>query len=234
LRRSSYKCDKCRDTGWILTEREHYAPLATTCECTEKERVASQWKVAGINPEACKLTFTNFEIWNDSSKKARDAALSYYTNFNNLRKDKMNSIMFCGQVGSGKTHLSIALALNFLRKNMKVVYMPYRDVITPIKQNVKDGEYYQRCISKYKTCEILLIDDLFKGSITNSDINIMFEIINYRELNCLPIIVSTELLEEELLSLDGGVGSRISKMCEHYTVKMERDKRNNYRLRDYK
>lgn len=139
--------------------------------------------------------------------------------------------MLCGQVGSGKTHLSIALALNFLNKGIKVVYMPYRDKITSLKQNMLDYEYYKKLVSKYQTCEVLLIDDLFKGKINDSDINIMFEIINYRYLNQLPVIVSTEFTVEKLLTFDEAIGSRIYEMCKDYIVEIEKDKDNNYRLR---
>lgn len=139
--------------------------------------------------------------------------------------------MLCGQVGSGKTHLSVALALNFLNKAIKVVYMPYRDKITSLKQNMLDDEYYKKLVWKYQTCEVLLIDDLFKGKINDSDINIMFEIINYRYLNQLPIIVSTEFTVEKLLTFDEAIGSRIYEMCKDYIVEVEKNKDNNYRLK---
>ena len=109
--------------------------------------------------------------------------------------------------------------------------MPYRDVITKIKQNMLDAEYYSKLISKYQTCEVLLIDDLFKGKINESDINIMFEIINYRYLNFLPIIVSTEFNIDRLLSFDESVGSRLYEMCKDYVVEIEKDMNNNYRLK---
>ena len=41
--------------------------------------------------------------------------------------------------------------------------MPYRDVITKIKQNMLDDDYYKKTINKYQKCDMLLIDDLFKG-----------------------------------------------------------------------
>ena len=228
---SSYKCDKCRDTGWILVPRENYAPFAVPCECTEQEKLARQWRAAGINPEVSKETFSNFEVWNESSSKLKEVATAYYKHFNDISRDRKNSILLCGQVGSGKSHCSIALGLNFMKKNIKVVYMPYRDVITKIKQNMLDEEYYKKSISKYQTCEVLLMDDLFKGKLTESDINIIFEILNYRYLNRLPIIVSSEFLVEELLSFDEAIGSRIYEMCKDYIVEIAKDKGNNYRLR---
>lgn len=225
-----YKCDKCRDTGWILKPMEHAQPLAVMCECRRKNKVKDQWKSCGINPEMINYKFSNFKVWNESSQRMRDIAISYINDFDTIRKSRKNSFMLCGQVGCGKSHLSIAVAINMINGGRRVVYMPYRDVITRIKQNMLDEEYYKKSISKFQTCEILLIDDLFKGRITESDVNIMFEIINYRYLNYLPIIVSTEFTIDRLLGFDEGVGSRIYEMCKDYFIEVEKDDRNNYRL----
>lgn len=227
----SYKCDKCHDTGWIFIPQENSQPLATSCECREIEKLKNEWKYSGINVEMTNHTFTNFEVWNEASQRAKDTAISYCTDFNEIRNSRRNSILLCGQVGSGKTHLSVAIGLNLLKQKIKVVYMPYRDVITKIKQNMLDQEYYIKTISKYKLCEVLLIDDLFKGKINESDINIVFEIINYRYLNYLPIIVSSEFSIERLLNFDEAVGSRIYEMSKDYVVEIEKDMRNNYRLK---
>ena len=206
-------------------------PLAVTCECRKIEKLKNEWKSSGINVEMCKHKFSNFEVWNEASERAKDTAVAYYNDFESVRNERRNSILFCGQVGSGKTHLSVALGINFLQKKARVVYMPYRDVITKIKQNMLDAEYYCKVISKYKLCEVLLIDDLFKGKINESDTNIMFEIINYRYLNFLPIIVSSEFNIDRLLSFDEGVGSRIYEMAKDYVVEIEKDMNNNYRLK---
>lgn len=230
-KKTLYNCDKCNDTGWILIPQDNRQPLAVSCECRKIEKLKNEWKYCGINVEQSKHTFSNFEIWNQASERAKDTAVAYYNDFNEIRNYRKNSILFCGQVGSGKSHLSIALAINFLKQKVKVVYMPYRDVITKVKQNMIDQEYYSRTISKYQLCEVLLIDDLFKGKINETDINIMFEIINYRYLNYLPIIVSSEFSINRLLDFDEGVGSRIYEMCKDYVLEIEKDIRNNYRLK---
>lgn len=231
LKKNSYKCNLCKDTGWILVPQEGRNDLAVQCKCQQKEKSINDWKSAGINPEMCNQTFGSFNVWNESSKKAKEMAAQYYKKFDSIRYERKNSILLCGQVGSGKSHLTIALGINFLNKNIKVLYMPYRDTITKIKQNMLDNEYYEKSISKYKNCEILLIDDLYKGKITQSDVNIIFEIINYRYLNHKPIIVSTEFTVEELLDFDEATGSRIYEMCKEYTIEIEKSMENNYRMK---
>lgn len=231
LKKTSYKCDKCSDTGWIIIPQENRQSLALSCDCRKIEKLKNEWKYSGINIEQTKHTFSNFQVWSKASQRMRDTALTYYNEFNEVRNNRRNSILFCGQVGSGKSHCSIALAVNFLKQRIRVVYMAYRDVITKIKQNMIDQEYYTKTISKYQLCEVLLIDDLFKGKVNETDVNIMFEIINYRYLNYLPIIVSSEFSIESLLAFDEGVSSRIYEMSKDYTVEIEKDIRNNYRLK---
>jgi DNA replication protein DnaC len=211
--------------------QENMQPIAISCECRKVEKLKNEWKHSGINVEQSTQTFSNFEIWNEASQRTKDTAIAYYQDFHKIKDSRKNSILLCGQVGSGKSHCCIALALNFLKQKIKVVYMPYRDVITKIKQNMIDAEYYSKMISKYQLCEVLLIDDLFKGKINESDINIIFEIINYRYLNFLPIIVSSEFSVDKLLVFDEGVGSRVYEMAKDYVVEIEKDISNNYRLK---
>ncbi|MBV7275716.1 ATP-binding protein [Clostridium sp. PL3] len=121
------------------------------------------------------------------------------------------------------------MGLNLLSKGIPVVYMSYRDEILKLKQNILDEEFYVNCLRKYKVSSVLIIDDLFKGKINDADINIVFEIINYRYMNNLPIIVSSEFTAERLLFFDEGVGSRIIEMCKDYMVEIL-GKENNFRI----
>ena len=72
---------------------------------------------------------------------------------------------------------------------------------------------------------------LLNGKTTESDINIMFEIINYRYLNSKAIIISSELTQDRLLDFDEAVGSRIIEMCKNRISEVAGIE-NNYRLRN--
>ncbi|WP_317725153.1 ATP-binding protein [Clostridium tetani] len=225
-----YKCSLCRDTGIILKNDDGLQDVYIPCKCKEIDKIKEKWKASGINVEQSRQSFGNYKCYNDITKLCKNTAIQYYKNFDSIKDKRENSIAFLGQVGSGKTHLSIAIAVNLLEnKKIPVLYMPYRDVITSIKQNMLDREYYVKQLGRYQKAKVLIIDDLFKGKVTESDVNILFELINYRYLNCLPSIISSEFTAEEILNFDEGVGSRILEMCEDYTVEIH-GKENNYRI----
>jgi DNA replication protein DnaC len=203
---------------------------AIPCECRELRLSESILESSGINEEFRKKTFDNFDYSIDLQlTEAFAKAKNYCYNFEKIKDTRRNSIIFMGQVGSGKTHLSIAIANNLMKNSIGVVYMPYRDTITRIKQSILDEENYNRELKRYKEAKVLLIDDLFKGNITKSDINIMFELINYRYLTNKPIIVSTEKLLDDLIEIDEAIGSRIIEMSKEYLVEIK-GKKLNYRI----
>ena len=92
-----------------------------------------------------------------------------------------------------------------------------------------DSVYYNKMMNRYKSARVLFIDDLFKGKITDSDVNIMFELINYRYFNNLPLIVSSECGVDRLIGIDEALGSRLVEMSKNYIISIKA-KNLNYRL----
>lgn len=229
--RDSSKCPICGGKGVIISRSSMYQDTVVFCKCTEMDKTRILWKNSGIETEKNRLTFSRYNPYNNATESAKEAAISYFKKFKDLRTGRKNSIAFLGQVGSGKSHLSVSIGLNLLAKGIHVIYMSYKDEILKLKQNILDEEFYASSLRRYRLAEVLIIDDLFKGKINDSDINIMFEIVNYRYMNNLPIIVSSEFTAERLLYFDEGIGSRIIEMCKDYVVEIE-GKENNYRVRE--
>ena len=218
-----YKCLKCRDLRFILKDNE-----AIPCTCKGVREAEEILLNSGISEEFRKKNFDNFDYsYNMEVCEAFSKAKEYVKNFDKSCKNK--SIIFVGQVGSGKTHLSMAIANSLMKEGVGVLYMPYRDNIISLKQNMMDEEYYRKVMNKFKRAKVLLIDDLFKGSISGSDVNIIFEIINYRYLNGLPVIVSCEKSIDEIISIDEAIGSRLYEMSCGYVVGFN-GRRLNYRM----
>ncbi len=225
LEDSNYKCNKCRDLTFIINDG-----VATPCECRAIKEAKEILRKSGISEEFRNKNFDNFKTIKDNQAiNAYNKAKEYANNYHIIKDNTQNSIMFMGQSGSEKTHLSLSIANVLMDNGVGVVYMGYRDVITMIKQNIMDEVYYNKVINRYKNTKVLLIDDLFKGSIRKSDTNIMFELINHRYFNQLPVIVSTELSIENLVNIDEALGSRLIEMSKDHLVGI-RNKKLNYRI----
>ena len=59
----------------------------------------------------------------------------------------------------------------------------------------------------------------------------MFAVINYRYMNNLPMLISSEKLIEDLIQIDEALGSRIYEMSKDYVIELI-GKKLNYRMRD--
>lgn len=200
------------------------------CECRQLRIAEDKLKASGVSEEFRNMRFENFNY--ESSLETMEAyatAKSYSKSFGEIRVARQNSTILMGQVGSGKTHLAMAISNTLLDNSVGVIYMPYRSIITKIKQSITDEENYQREINKYKEAQVLFIDDLFKGRITEADINVMFEIVDYRYFKKLPVVVTTEKTIDDLLEIDEAIGSRLYEMSKNHMVTMKGNKLN-YRV----
>ena len=225
-----YECPKCKDTGFVFKTDECGNEAAWRCDCYAIKQARVMMKRSGISAEFQKKTFDNFETRNNSQiVNAKNKALQYVKNFERTEHERHNSIMFCGQVGAGKTHLGTAICGELMNRGVAVIYMAYRNAVTKIKQNVINEEEYNRQLNQYTSARVLYIDDLLKGRLTDADINIMYEIVNYRYMNNMPIIISTEKTPEELITFDEAIGSRLLEMCRRNIIQLH-GKDLNYRL----
>ena len=222
------KCKICNDAGVVEgKEPGRYVQ----CKCIKEMRVISTLEKTGLGAKAIQKSFNDFESWNSKVSEMKEIAVNYFIFFDKIKDTKYNSIALFGESGSGKTHLLLALIRNFvIKKYLNVVYMSYIDGITELKQNIINGEVYQKTIKRYKYAEVLVIDDLFKNGNTESDLRIIIEIINYRYVNRLPVMFSSEYLLGDIIIIDKAIGGRIKEMSEDYIYEIEGIE-NNYRMK---
>lgn len=219
-------CTKCNDKYWIMTEEG-----AIECECLKKRNFEKRLEESNIGEEFKSKKINNYdaEITSETAK-ALMTVYKYTNNFKEVKKQRNNGLLLCGDVGTGKTHLAVATANKLIELGHEAIYMPYRDEVTSLKQLTMEQEEYTEKLRAYQNTEILIIDDLFKGKITEADINIIYSIIDKRYFKGLPTIITTEKNIEELIGIDEAIGSRIYEMSKGNLITFKNTP--NYRLRD--
>ena len=70
----------------------------------------------------------------------------------------------------------------------------------------------------------------YSDGLTSSDITKTWELINYRNLNNLKTIISSEMTLIDILNVDESLGSRIKQSAKNYSVTVPGDVRKNMRI----
>jgi DNA replication protein DnaC len=231
-----YECPLCSNKGIYYVVREddngHPYVTGTECSCYPIRHTLLQMKRSGLKDVLKEKTFEKFEAGDKWQAAIKEAAERY-------AKDPKGWFFIGGQSGCGKTHLCTAICGKFLLEGKRVSYMLWRDEIVKIKAAVTDSVEYAKQIDTFKKAEVLYIDDLFKAGKadgysmqrpTAADINVAFEILNYRYNDPESItIVSSELTAAELIDIDEATGGRLFERAQ--PISIGKDRKKNYRLR---
>jgi DNA replication protein DnaC len=191
LSRAKLKAEKERAEAEAQKERERAELL---------ERIKRNTKLSRIPPRLQKQTFDTFTPRNESQANALRWAREYAENFK-MHFENGAGLYFEGDYGTGKTHLSTAIALNLLSKGFPVICESANALMLDIKKsqsfmtNISDYELFK----SYCECHLLVIDDIGHGKAAAWQIQTLYDIINYRYENLLPIIITTNRRNENLL-----------------------------------
>ncbi len=225
-------CPKCKNRGQIAKPREDGSVTIAECGCMKIRRCVWKMERSGLRNVIQEYTFQKFQADKPWQQTARDMAQSYAGN-------PTGWFLACGQSGSGKTHLCTAICRELLLSGKQVVYSTWRQDVAELKAMSLDSEHREKRLDDLKRSEYLYLDDLFKTGAgadgnsrpTSADVNVAYEILNYRYINNLPTIISTELLPEDLLLIDQATGGRIVEKANGNTLSIGRDTGKNFRLK---
>lgn len=196
------------------------------CECYWQKRVLATSK---ITDEFKEKGFKNFVLDGrpEIVRVMYGTAMRYVKEFEAIRNERRNSIALLGNPGVGKTHLLMAASNNLMSKGVPVTYFPWVETWNEIKD---DFDLLHQRVNMLKGCELLFIDDLFKGrpqdeygrgGPTAFQLEQLFVIVNYRYMERKPIMLSSEMTFKQILKIDHGIGSRLFEMCKGFTVESE-------------
>lgn len=192
-----YTCNECADTGFKGNER---------CVCFKK--LLAKLSAGKMNSDS-QIQLCSFDSFNlnyyqgkteEETIKYREIMskiFNYCKNYaNNFTLSSHNILMF-GKTGLGKTHLSLSIANEVLKKGFNVLYDSSLNYLRKIEK-----EHFGRDTSGTDTLEMLLssdlliLDDLGSEFDTPFYISTMYNIINTRLNKGLPTVISTNLNHE--------------------------------------
>lgn len=224
-----YDCEECKNRGYVSKVFRNVI-VNVECKCMTTRRNLQRIKNSNLTDLMLRCSFDTYETIYKWQEIVKNKAIEY-------TQQGERWFFIGGQVGCGKTHICTAIVNELLKIGKPSKYIIWRDELISLRANIMKDEEYSRIINPLKTIEVLYIDDFFKTekgkTPTTSEINIAFELINYRYNNSkLITIISSENLLSEIINIDEAVGSRIKERTKEFSLNIGNDINKNYRLRD--
>ncbi len=202
-----YTCKKCSDTGFIDDAR--------ICSCFKEALTILNIESSGMGKLIEKQSFENFDLtWYEGEAKIRAefivrTAKSFADNFGK----RGDNLLLIGNTGTGKTHISTAIAKEIITRGFDVLYDSAQNIISDFEADKFKSGYsaqYEPKAEKYLECDLLIIDDLGAEFTNQFTVSCLYNLINTRKNRGLSTIISTNLSAEELTAkYEGRISSRI-------------------------
>ena len=190
-----YTCKNCSDTGFIGGTK--------MCSCFREALIKATIASSGIGELIDKQTFENFDLnWYKGEDEVLEkmnanlaAAKSYVKNF----AKKRSNLLLIGKTGTGKTHISTAIAREIISQGFDVVYDSAQNIVADFEADkFRSGYGTEPKSEKYLECDLLIIDDLGTEFSSQFTVSCLYNLINTRANRAMATIISTNLSAEEL------------------------------------
>lgn len=221
---TAYKCEKCRDTGYIFRKAENGYDYASPCVCLESRIMESKLQFANIPKEFKDYTVESFDLGlyatPDGKKKAEMAkklCTNYIKEFPGISEDGKGLYMYSRTKGSGKTRMAASIANDIISQyRISVKFATALQILDEIKKTwheqagADSGE--QKFLADIIRVPVLVIDDIGVEKTTEWVNEKFYSILNGRMVQ-KQVTIFTSNCEMENLLLDDRIINRIMKMA---------------------
>lgn len=159
--------------------------------------------------------FGNFTAENTRMVEVKDFCISFYQG-----KTEKKSLVLCGNVGNGKTHLAISILKNLpeiptqysLRKQ-NALFLVADEFFMQLNDAAFNKQSKFDLVKKWLNNDMVCLDDLGTYNMTSAKIENLYLFINRAYLDERPIIITTNFMMKEFDNYDKRIGSRLQEMA---------------------
>jgi len=197
-------CSKCQEIASLKERKERK-------EAEEREYQERVWRNrlgrAAIPERFADRTLESYVATCEHSKAALAIAKDYADRFEEV-SEKGSCLIFCGDVGTGKTHLAIGIANSILKQGYQPVFVSVIKAIRKIKETyARDSELTEDdAIRSFVEPDLLILDEVGVQFGSETEKLYLFEIINGRYEQMKPTLLISNLGTKEL---EGFIGTRV-------------------------
>ncbi|MEA3349797.1 MAG: ATP-binding protein, partial [Chloroflexota bacterium] len=219
-------CEVCHGTGYYRVDLPVGHPQfgkLHVCSCRQRQldRFAYR-KLFSLSQldELSHLTFDNFNPrgkseYSDFIAKSVEAA---YQKSQKYARSLRGWLLLQGKYGCGKTHLAAAIANFVVEMRLPTLFATVPDLLDLLRFSYNDPDTtFEQRFSNFRSVELLVLDDFGTENATPWAREKLFQILNYRYINKLPLVITTNL---DLDEIDARIRSRLQdeKFVEHVRI----------------
>ena len=214
------RCNCNEAQEYEIEKRKHY-----------KNIINKIYKKNYVEGKFQEQNFENFNI-NSENEMAVKVAKDY-TN-KSIEKMQNDGLIITGESGVGKTHLAASIANKLIENDKSILMGRLTMLLDMIKETFRDNTKSENeLIELYSNVDMIIIDDLGTEKISQWALEKLYTIIQNRNENRLPIIITTRFDKHELIErfsqsqdeqLVDAIISKLYQMCYGITLKKVKEK----------
>ena len=210
-----YDCDICHDSSYVNGK---------LCECVKLlakniifEQLSQEMPLTDCRFDNFNLNFYDEDDGNTNPRKRMTAIFNLCRNYaNTFSPENAQNLLFLGDAGLGKTHLTLAMVTEIISKDYDVIYGSAYNLLSAVENehfSSNSNESYDAMLA----CDLLVIDDLGTEFTSPYTLSVLYNIINSRILSKKPTVINTNL---SLPEIEKRYTPRIaSRLIGNYTAK---------------